>query len=323
VNWAFPKAWARTLTQDLIGDLGNINYSGTDYFDYANGYIAVTPFTSLQSPDGSDVSINVYIKSDDMMFNQMTSSRIPSERPSTESEELTPTEAPCMDLNDSSATTARICEEHFGEAPVSFRGLLKRFTGSDNRSDFTVAPAGLAFTSERLLYPEPLPKYGGPPVPTEFIKTLFGYLRYAYLGMRGGMRFRHYTSGSVDVSVNSRTVAHLKAPSSAFTEFVGANNSFEALSGHMLGTVGFAPHTNSGVEFEVPFYSNNLFAVSFSDDFLPASLSLVDSVATRGYVVWFFDQSRPSGDVVVHRDFATGEDFSFFRFQGAPIYLYG
>lgn len=323
VNWAFPKAWARTLTQDLIGDIGTVNFLGPALFDYANGYIAVTPFTSLQSPDGSDVSVNVYIKSDDMMFNQLTQMHLPIQRPTTESEELTPTLAPCMDLNMSSATTDRISEEHFGEVPVSFRGLLKRFVGDDGRNDFQLEPLGRAFVSVRNLYPRVFPAYDGVAVSRTSALTLFGYLRYAYLGMRGGMRFRHYLAGQVDVSVTARTVVHLSAPSDSLTEGIAANNSYEEVTGQSLGSVGFQPHTNSGVEFGVPFYSNNLFALSFSDDYLPASLSLVDNVATRGYTVWYFAQSRDTGNVIERRDFATGEDFSFFRFQGSPIYIYG
>jgi len=295
---------------------------GPDYFDYANGYIAVTPFTALQSPDGSDISVNVYIKSDEMMFNQMTSERLPTVRPTTESEELTPTEAPCIDLNDSSASVDYACEEHFGEQPVSFRGLLKRFTGGEPRGSHAVSANTIGILSERALYPYPVPAYDGVTL-VDRQQTLFSYLRYAYVGMRGGMKFRHYIIGPLEDHVNDKISVSLTRPAAITNEYEVAANNFEEITGTMQGTVSFIPHTNAGVEFEVPFYSNNLFAISFSDDPLPASCTLVDSVATRGYQVWYFTQLDAANTVYLHRSFAIGEDFSFLRFQGAPIYQYG
>jgi hypothetical protein len=321
VNWAFPKAWARNLTQDLLADLGDVGFLGPDLFDYANGYIAVTPFTALQSPDGSDVSVNVYIKSDDMMFNQLTSRRLPLQRPTTESKELAPVEADCMDLNESDATVARICEEHFGEVPVSFRGLLKRFVGIDGRFTGNLSGDGQAYTVVRSLYPPALPKYDGVAIRSEE-RCLFTYLRYAYLAMRGGMKFRHYTLGRTVSPSTSRVVITLDEPTDAFVPTQGINNSWEEGSAKTVGSVCFAPTTNAGVEFAVPFYSNNLFGIAFSDDFLPATLTTIDPVATRGYVAWFFAQTFNTDTIAVHRDFAIDEDFSFMRFQGAPIYTY-
>lgn len=331
VKWAFPKAWARNISDDLVGDLGTVALLGFDLFEYANGYIAVTPFTALQSPNSSDIKINVYISSDNMMFNQMTSMNMPAERPTTESRIISEcTEVERMNLNESSASMDKICEEHFGEVPVSFRGLLKRFNAvvAYNAIPAPIIGTGRAFVNYygAPIYPNPLPgfdgvAYSGPP-------NLLGYLRYAYVGIRGGTKHRFGTFGGAATNSSQRVLVTLDSPTIVqpvlgVTWLATTDNTSVHFECSMNGSVSFVPFTNGGVEFETPLYSNNLFGYSFSDDPFPAASTLINESVTRQFdAVMALQQgtSSPQSPFVIH-DIAAAEDFSLMRFQGAPAYV--
>lgn len=320
VKWAFPKAWARVLPDSLLGDLGEVGFLGTGLFDYANGYIAVTPFTKLQSPDGSDIQINVYVSSENMMFNQLVLRNFPTIRPTTEARVIsTPTDVACMDLNESTANVAHISEEHFGEMPVSFRALCKRFCGYEHMTSESIpAGAGVYGLLRKSLYPAPNPGYTGTASSAE--PNLISYLRYGYVAMRGGTKHRVTINGGVTFNETSRIKVKLRPPSSSFSDSMTKETNVQRLCSSIIGTLDYIPHTNGGVEFEVPFYSNNLFAVSFSDDFLPTTESLIDDVATRGFEVIFPWTSIDDVDNYIVHDIAAAEDFSLMRYQGAPLY---
>lgn len=393
VEWAFPKAWARNIPNDLIRDVGAIGFLGTDYAPYANGYIAVTPFTSLQSPDNSDIEINVYISSDDMMFNQLTPTRIPTLRPATESkrmrsdmrvfssdesdiededydwvwckdcrtlvhydvyydhvrqcdgqiEEATDMkwnvaehtwdihlEASMEDadiheiinLNKSSASVDHINEEHFGEMPVSFRGLCKRFTsfqGYDANTPFIASGGtvrGIAY--RRSIFPPITAGYTG--VASTNYPNLLGYLRYAYLGMRGSMKHRISIVGSYGVApLNSTKISLANPDTTSYPTLIQLTDA-QISESTLTGTVQFMPITNAGIEFETPMYTNNLFGISFSTDPFPASNSNVESTLTRDFIATIGVTSLSSAAYLNH-EMAAGEDFTFLRFQGAPPFM--
>lgn len=329
VKWAFPKAWARNISDALIGDLGTVGFLGLDLFDYANGYIAVTPFTALQSPNGSDIKINVYVASDNMMFNQLSDTNMPTQRPTVESRIISEcSDVEHMNLNESSASTAHICEEHFGEVPVSFRGLGKRFTAFLPADGLPYVSNGDKFAvyGGVPIYPPPSPAFNG--TATTAVPNVYCYLRYAYVGMRGGTKHRVSYTGNLEMTRTGRVVVRLKNPSTTQPVLgVGWNfqssNSPSNIATHMTGAVAFIPHTNGGVEFETPLYTNNLFGFAFSDDPFPSTSTLVNASLTRTFdVVCALDaiSAAPTGRYAMH-DFALAEDFSFMRFQGAPAYV--
>lgn len=320
VNWAFPRAWAKVLPASLLGDLGTVGFLGPQLSEYANGYVAVTPFTSLQSPDGSDISVNVYISSANMMFNQAIDANFPTARPTTESGELSSEEVTMMDLNVSSADISQICEEHYGEMPVSFRALLKRFNSVKDyeapTGDATIART--VRVSDISNYPKVIPSYDG----SSGSSSLYGYLRYAFIGIRGGTRRRFQLVGDVEYGRNNVILVRLDPPSAAdipYTVVYSSNlNAFESL---YRGSILFVPHVNGGFEYEVPLYTNNLFGMSFSEDPFPTT-SIVENNLTRSHSIRVAISKSPDTNVYYQSHFAAGDDFSMFGYQGAPLFVY-
>lgn len=327
VQWAFPRAWAKTLTSSLLGDLGTVGFLGASLFDHANGYVAVTPFTSLQSPDGSDISINVYISSPDMRFNQFIDTKLPTVRPSTESGRLSSEEVSTLVLNESTATMEHITEMHYGELPVSFRSLLKRFVSplpmGETQVNIGASPEYINYFRQAI-YPEPRPQYNGS---SSTQKSLYGYLRYAYLGMKGGVRRRIGTLGDLRVREGQMLRVELEPPSTTVNTNVTTSNTMSRLVSSINGTLTYVPNTNGGIEFELPNYTNNLFGISFSNDPYPDT-SIVENQVTREFSVYIPTHPGPTKTwatvtrVHVTDDMATGEDFSFFLFSGAPAFIY-
>nr|ULF99974.1 MAG: polyprotein [Marnaviridae sp.] len=312
VQWAFPKPWARVMPNNLLTTLGSIGTLGPDLMDFANGYIGVVPFTALQSPDDSPVSINVYISSTNIRFNHLCAANMPTSMPVTEADRSYPHEVDCMALNPSSATMDYICEEYFGESPVSFRALCKRFTTTKVSSS---GGSGSYFVYVQPVLPFPNPTFQG----TNFANpNLLGYLRYAYVGLRGGLKKRLFLAGNWDVSpmqfarVSSTGLASGSPPNIA----TFGNTDLEVCS-RMDGTVSYIPRVDSGFEFELPFYSNNSFAISFSEDPYPPLCTLINPRAARNYR-FSLVANFASTQTKVFEDTAIGEDFSFMRFQGAP-----
>jgi len=334
VNWAFPKAWARNLTSDLFGDLGTVGFLGEDLWSFVNGYIAIVPYTGLQSPNDSAITVNVYVSSDNMAFNQMVDTRMPlllAVAESGEMDEKSSSAVPvsCFDLNESSASMLRISEEHFGERPVSFRALLKRFCGYTQMEDMLTATGGGGITGDTYMvlfqapiYPPPFPSYHHDPA-IFTTPNLFGYLRYAYLGMRGGIKHRLGVFYPWQTGQLNRTKIHLVAPASSSLAQNALSYEYQQLQSKMIGTVEYIPATNGGVEFETPLYTNNLFGISFNDDPFPDSCSLIDPVLTRDFLAAMpYSDSQFETNLSIVHDIAAAEDFSFWRFQGAPPYLY-
>lgn len=69
VNWVFPRPWARTAAYPLTNGIVNPSFVSTALADYVNGFIGVTPFITLQSPDDSLVQVNCYVYAENMHVN--------------------------------------------------------------------------------------------------------------------------------------------------------------------------------------------------------------------------------------------------------------
>lgn len=71
---------------------------------------------------------------------------------------------------------------------------------------------------------------------------------------------------------------------------------------------------------EFPFYNNNLWLFSFSSDVRgdDSTDELITYFMGRG--IFNFEINNTTGDVLYVEEVASGEDFSFLRFQGAPYY---
>lgn len=325
VEWAAYRSWLRVSApgEAYLNTSNPASNSGAR--GYVNGFLAVVPFTALQSPDNSDVSVNVYVMSDNMEFNVLSRSNIPTERFVIESEsgpmsDVTSASSntshmvSCLSLNPSTATTHTIAIEHFGERPVSFRSLLKRYV--------TVVINALGAStsvSSRFVMPNIPPNQ----LPYNVISApisidILSYLRYAYLGMKGGMRYRVNCCRRNVSDLTSTIRVSLLAPTDTWATPGTTQSGYPSLS-YLEGTVVFLPNTMDAIEYEVPFYTNNLFLLSFKDDLVDSTGDIMSPWFTRNHMISF--DNRPDGDdTYLTVDMATAEDFTLLRYQGCPLY---
>lgn len=329
VNWATYRAWLKVQLHNNAY-LNNVTPSSTtDSTGFINGYISVVPFTRLQSPDNSDISVNVYVMSDNLQLNGTSTQNMPVNRKIlTESATMpsstfskscnAPQEVSCIDLNESTATTQTICHEHFGEQPLSFRALLKRYvTQAVQTTDASSDLLG------RWVYPCMPPNtmtYGDTSTTPSRYNHLLSYLRYAYLGVRGGIRYRVFMTRQNNPSplTNVRvTLLPASSSGSPLFSFV-TENTYAPIE----GSISAIPNTMGGIEFEVPFYSNNLFSYSFKDDLTVNDRDIMEPTWFKTFKIEYNNSNNEVQGYML-LDVATGEDFNMMRFCGAPMYSYG
>jgi hypothetical protein len=322
VNWAFPRAWAQLGNNASVVQSYGADFDMTSMTRYMNGYIGVTPLTTLQSPDDSDVSVNIYVSSDDMHYNFLDGGALPQERTviteSSHDSSNIPTGITCFDLNRSSADESKISEIHFGEEPFSFRALLKRYVTTGRLSISTASSTENTIVMVQNIVPEIFPNYGNTSVAIQE-RNLFSYLRYAYLGLRGGIRKRLFVFGPRFDSNQLQAKVSLAPSNNVITPSVSVITlPPEAI---LRGTVTFVPSTNAGIEVELPFYSNNLFAFSFCDSLNGVSSDL-DVFWPKGYE-FAIENIAAIPDGFIDEESAAADDFCFLRFQGAPYFTIG
>lgn len=314
IGWASPRAWNLCLGNgSSILNTVEFSPSGSSY-EYVNGYIGVVPFTDLQSPDDSTIEINVYVRSDDMHFNCVTAQNLPTERlVKTECEEVS-----CFDLNESSASLDYISDFHFGEEPLSFRSVLKRYSMSYEETIGAGLATDVSVKVVRNIFPVAQPAYGASGYTDG---TILEYLPYAYLGMRGGIRKRlRLRTDSGVMGTLDRVVVSLVNMSTSTNQTLAWDPQLART--FQRGSAIFVPDTNGGVEVEFPFYTNNYFIYSFCDDYVGTGNEVNDMVETwyKRYMAYFDTSDNASTINTFQEDTATAEDFTFLRYMGAPFY---
>lgn len=330
VNWASYRAWLKVGT--AANAYQNIDIALTSLGNgYANGGIVVTPFTDLQSPDASSVTVNVYVYSDNLQVNGLTGANLPNARATfadpgfaeikSESGEvaaITTLDVTQLDLNPSSASANHICEEHFGEQPLSFRGLLKRYVTTRKIAVTDALTTNRLATYTFNIFPPSGLDFGG----SGYMTELFTYLRYAYLGWKGSIRTVVSTNSLPTIGGLALGRITMLPPSTSVTDGLAVDTTTYN-SSYLEGTVSSGSITGPSLHCETPFYSNNLFVYPLSetlDDGL-ASLDMMEHEWFRGAKVSFCMASSAavaSSKIVI--DQAAGEDFTFLRFLGAPYY---
>lgn len=320
VNWASARNWLSNISPSTTKQVVDNPLLPSFSPDTYNGWIGVYPFTELQSPDGSGVSINVYVYSPDLQVNGLTKLNMPTERSFVipESGIYPATEYKQVDLNESTASATNICNEHFGEQPLSFRALLKRYVTT---RQFTITSAVATNKTLRQtfnIYPPNNMARG-----TSFSRfDLFSYLRYAYLGVRGGMRVLIRTNYNPFPAGFTASKLGLMPPTSSTTETLTFDDTIYNDS-TLEGAVQFASNTAPQPQAELPFYTNNSWVFAPNDDLLDnSSLSTFEQTWFRqGY--YACDSATATFSGTTNRlflDQAVGEDFSFIKFLGAPWY---
>jgi hypothetical protein len=350
-DWAFPRAWAQ-----IQHELANLTPNATNAYEdlalatvavrgpFANGFVEVIPLNELVQPTaGSGVKINVYVSCEDLQLAYPTGEGLlggaedTSRRYNyTESKDVT---HDTINANDS--TLDGIHDYHFGERVLSLRSLLKRYQTVTTQSSTTTTNGAVLWALNGNSIPwnaSPVRKgtiASEPSNPGEFRNNLYNYMRPAYMGMRGGFRFRvvpmtgglmgpaTYTkvtmSELLDSGVNQTSIGNMSAV---------ANGALTSNRSRNEGTIIFHPASNGGVEFEIPFYSPSLFLFAFAYDY-GSSYSAdpamgYDSYTNAKWTARFvIDHSSASaygnkGGTVFMVDAIPAEDFTFLRFQGAP-----
>jgi hypothetical protein len=296
------------------------------------GHLSVRPYTKLITPseNANTVEVNVYVMSNDMEFSiphdlsQFNSTRVID--PVVE-RGVIQSESEAVNITQSNASSDKMYLYHFGEKIGSFRSLLKR--------DFQTALIDIA-SSDPVntlvipLYPPTrqflVPQFssvGEGNSSTTFNNearvNIFDHLRYAYLFCKGGFRYkimdflqtptlRGFWTATRDFSVEQERYTYQQTLEGVY----GTN---------IQGTVIFDTYTNAGVEFEIPYYSDNLYE--------PICLSYQQTVDTQEGVFSPYLTSAKVNYSAISVTPATmrvsvqahiAEDFTFFRYQGASFY---
>jgi hypothetical protein len=311
--------WLKTSPEDGNGlayrDAYGVTPALEKFSSYANGFIRVVPFTQLQSPNSSDVAVNVYVHCPDLEVQGPAGSLIPFDRTALSTESyISPIDVSCLELNKSSAKTDYISLDHFGEHITSFRSLLKRYHYHELTS---VSGTNVYVEVKGQILPQSSPSFGSAGLQNRV--SLYEYLRYAYLGVRGSMksRIRMDIANSVTYGDNLQTTVSLDEPSSTFSGFSAVTNATYNGYTRYTGSILYVPSEGNGVEFDAPFYSNNLFLFAFAQDYV--GTNQIGNMELDFYRNFFISQNRvsiPAGALIV-RSIATGEDFSLMRFQGS------
>ena len=340
IGWAQCRSWAKTPANYRYGisatpaDLRGVStILSTFNNNELNGYIEVRPINELIQPTStSPVLVNVYVSSDDMEVMVPIEGNLPYHRdiPFTESRTVNDIGY----LNPKDGHTDKIHLDHFGEKIVSFRALLKRYVTTEVIVRTDATPVSGIWVLFARLYQRPAAPVGEPSVAStapEIDRTLFDYLRFAYMGMRGGMRKRVIPVSSDDMIGQEHYVRTLLDPplnqSGHNTGLFRYNTDSitdiktNALYGQVEGSVIHHIATNGGIEFEVPFYNPDLFVFAFNNtegarQTTDSDLGVTDEY-TCSWQTQIATRNFTTGDFGVTIDSATAEDFTFLRFQGA------
>lgn len=320
ISWCQNRPWLRSLASREISfnavDFNDLGVPGTVYSGYANGFFYLVPFTQLQSPISDTINVNVYCRSDNMHYNYLNSdhftNNLPDEGLFLAQSHLIERSYITTELNSSNYSIKNLHTDWFGESPISYRTMLKRF---HKTAEYNVN------TNDRcvLLTDEifrPLTQPPGISRPTYY--DLLSYLRYAYLGMRGSLKKIY----RVDTSITGRTElgAFVEATLGDVTAVATPGLTgigYEISTLNYTGSALFSQASNAGIEVEVPYFSNNLFLNPNSTN-ITASAQSDDFLVRTVDVLFQLPYSVSANNVSVSAFTATGEDFSLMGYIGAP-----
>jgi len=227
----------------------------------------------------------------------------------------------CFTINPSSEKNARASEYCFGEQILSFRSLIKRYSTTVAKSVTSSSSAHVWISFMFNLIRPASPGYTV--AKTNANPTIMQALNYAYLGVRGGTRHRFRWVDDATAFAPMRCMrAMLQLPNGALTEDYGTAHTSNDFQIQYRGSAMFLPQTNAGVEVEFPFYSPNLFQISFND--------LLGTGSTDNDLIPYFcsqyligmDHSALTALGHIEELAAAAEDFSFIRYQGCPYWTF-
>lgn len=251
----------------------------------------------------------------------------------------------CCQILGSSVTDNNISLYHGGESVKSLRVLLKRFSGGQNMTSGATTVTPNVFQQFALANIDYTPYSGDGQgnLVNQFSRSFIDILRPAFVGLRGGVRFKVFAFTDTNAKLTFTKVRNsyktsVPGPLTLQTGTLGINQQIAfGDDGHLsdnprgiqadpMGSVSFRNDATGGIEIEVPYYTPRLWDIAQS--YVPiyhgsitanaiditmhctrTSGSSNDTTATQG--VRFITWSK-----------AAAEDFTFLRFQGSPIYVY-
>nr|ULF99939.1 MAG: polyprotein [Marnaviridae sp.] len=322
VKWSRHRFWqkcngSQQLTNQLVTPNFATTFAATSYEEFANGFVLVTPFTKLQSPDNSNVSINIYVRAgEDFAVNQLLVENLPTVRTTTQSSSDTNMNT-CYELNEQVLDKTHKSVLHFGEQPVSFRSYLKRFYTSGAGS--VISDDTGTYTWTGLFLPNnanPWGTAGGNPM------DLMSWLRPSYIGYRGSVRKRLRVQGLL-YSAGDHVKVYQNVPSNTPVA-TGFLDTGAATISH-TGAATFVPFTNAGVEVEFPFYSNVLFwpsGTDTADDMAAIASQVWDPYQTYNYnAIFEITGNNFEHQVRLYEETAYGDDSSLIHYIAATPFV--
>jgi hypothetical protein len=332
IDWAQPRSWQMCLpAQDLTEFYSTSNSITFTNSLHTNGVLFVVPFTNLTSPISSDIQVNVYVSCDDLRVNQLDTVNLPTSRlVVTNSADY---HAHSFDIDVSSFHLVKsnfddtgMSQHYFGESPISLRALLRRYVTTGVKSAGTQSGSTESIVCTFNNLPIPNPSYGNSFTGTGYYDmSLWYYLPYAFLGVRGSVRKRIHAvinSSGNTMGPQQRATVSIGPVTNSLTESTIWSTDYSDL--HQIGSVPFVPMTNGGIEVEIPFYSPNLFGFSFTNDLGISEVQTDEMIANWSTQSVYSSEFQASlGESAnVNIDSAIGDDFMYFRFTGAPFYSF-
>jgi len=321
VKWAQNIPWLRVPDTTHIRSINLLNTPvHSDLNGYCNGVLNISPFTKLNNNDGSDVYFDVYVKGSNWKVNRPDYNNLNGYATHIGSLSEFKQEGFCesvstITINDMATDDSDICVDYFGERPVSFRSLLKReFVTDISEASFTNSTAAGNFIKyQGWVYPKNKIPYSDTTLYTT--RSVFDYLRNAFMCMRGSMRKRllvsgtdnWYNAGGVIVSNDYQgNIVTFDPPS------IVASSELFPRGANTL----FVQRTNCGIEFDIPFYTNALFVNTDN----PANQDLSYMTWNGQYDVQFDEKTLTTNPINVRviELSIIGEDFGFYRWLSSP-----
>lgn len=334
--------------------LSGVNFTNLYNSGVSIGNLYVRPFTALIGPDpSSSVSVNVYVYSNDIELatpceinnpthvlsesQPVDTRQIGQQNDSIDNGTFNSTSTM---LNNTSLDNKNIYLYHYGEKIESFRSLLKRNIITNVglltlKSDLDPI-LGLnvpmfpcckrdqspAFTSLDNANPITL-RDGG-------VSHIFNELRLAYLFMKGGIR--HKIAITLDQD-DDKDIMYTATINRSRGLFSGQTSSYEwSETTHDMfrddisprGGMLFDTRLNGIIDVEIPYYSSNLFELSCKTYSTTVDRTNgIFRIDNPFLTVFLHNLKFTFADTFIRsfRDYTSiAEDFTFFRFQGAPPY---
>jgi hypothetical protein len=309
IPWASEYPWRRV--EETFPPLSSS--------DSLNGRIYIVPYTTLQSPDDSSISINTYVHGKNMHF-AVPNNNVAVDRSAYVAESEVATESSyfgfpsmCYELNESTASDDNIHMMNFGEKIASFRTLLKRYHYNILYSK--AIPSQTYTFFQFRIYPEIYNSYGSS---FNADANLLSYLRLAYLGMRGSVRHRIKFNGYLGNHTLDHINVELNVPKTGTpTQNVSETSVYKPLN--FVGGVTYLTSVNGGVEVDLPFYTQNLWVFAQESNLVANTM---DDYFIKDYSVQVpqYDNIATGTLVTCINEVASGEDFNLHYFLGAPPY---